>query len=848
MPRTAQPLGLRLALFAAIYVGMSSTFVAANRHWPIGEAFWPYTGIGLAGILLFGFRIWPLILALNFLLQLTHYSPGIAAAQALSETVEVCTAGWLLEKAGFRPQMERFRDALLLLAVGGLAGAFLGAGLKQLVLLMVKVNTWEQFKFFWLAWWRGDGLGIVIFTPILLSWMGSRPQNSVRGKRLEAAALLLTVGVLSFAILGANAPSPTEHNPLVDLFFVVVFWAATRFGIRGGVTIAGVAAFVTLIEALRQFGNAPPSTFSAGFRDVWIFLSVLAGSSLLMATAIAERAQVNARNAQWVDAFRAAAIGVSEGTGERFFQLLVQHLAVALRVDAVFVGAVSPSCDAVHTLAFFSKGELKTNFDYGFQGTPCREIFSKHRCYYPTRAAQAFPGDPVIQELAAEAYLAVPLFSSNMEPLGLVAVLHPRAIEDEGLADSILQIYSTRAAAELERLRTEESLRHSEERFRQVQKMQALGTLAGGIAHDFNNVLTVIKGGSSLALDNVPKESPAYEDLCEVQKAADRAAALTGHLLAFSRQQIVRKRTFEINDSIRDLSKMLHRVLGEDIKLKTDFDPGCGSIDADPAQFDQVIMNLAVNGRDAMPNGGTLVFATRKVRLGVKNPLSVKPGAYVEVNVADSGVGMDRETQERIFEPFFTTKPVGQGTGLGLATVYGIMQQLEGHVSVLSELGKGATFRLLFPCSVSKIADMAADPKVVNGRGDETILLVEDDAALRHLVQRILDTSGYTVLSAGGVQDAERILQEFTGKIALVVTDVVMPDGGGEELVAKLTQKRPETKVLFISGYTDGRVPEKYLAGDQAGFLAKPFEPAELTAKVRRVLDDGHAMVASSSL
>src|SRR4051794_22924141 len=281
----ARRTNLRLLLFAAIYVSISSAFVVANRHWPIGETFWPYTGIGLAGILLFGFRIWPLIFGLNFALQIIHYSALGAAAQALAETAEVCTAAWLLQRTGFRVTLQRFRDAILLLIVGGVAGAFLGAGLKQLVLLSLKLSSWEQFKFYWVAWARGDGLGIVIFTPILLSWMGNQWKQSFPGKRFEAWGLLFIVGLLSWSVLYSGGIYGNQHNSSIDLFFVAVFWAATRFGVRGGMTISAIAAFVALIESLREFGGAGPAALSEGFFNLWIFLSLLSGSSLLMAAA-----------------------------------------------------------------------------------------------------------------------------------------------------------------------------------------------------------------------------------------------------------------------------------------------------------------------------------------------------------------------------------------------------------------------------------------------------------------------------------------------------------------------------------------------------------------------------------
>lgn len=382
--------------------------------------------------------------------------------------------------------------------------------------------------------------------------------------------------------------------------------------------------------------------------------------------------------------------------------------------------------------------------------------------------------------------------------------------------------------------------RDLEDRFRQSQKMEAIGVLAGGIAHDFNNLLTAINGYSDLVLRQLNADDPIKGQITEIKNAGDRAAALTGQLLAFSRKQILKPRVHNLNSVISEIEKMLRRIIRENIELRTKLAPDLGNIKADPGQIEQVIMNLAVNARDAMPGGGMLVIQTENYYLGedyVSQNLAVTPGDFVRISVTDTGEGMDEETQRRIFDPFFTTKEVGKGTGLGLSTVYGIVKQSGGDIMVYSELGKGTTFKIYLPCVDEQIQrpKWAGDAEE-DLSGTETILLVEDEDIVRHLVYEILTSNGYKVLVAGTGAAAIEIAENYTKEIHLLLTDVIMPKMGGTELQKTLSAFKPDIKVLFMSGYTDDAISQSGVLNTGTAFIEKPFTPDKLARKVRELL------------
>jgi two-component system cell cycle sensor histidine kinase/response regulator CckA len=383
--------------------------------------------------------------------------------------------------------------------------------------------------------------------------------------------------------------------------------------------------------------------------------------------------------------------------------------------------------------------------------------------------------------------------------------------------------------------------RRLEEQLVQSQKMEAVGRLAGGIAHDFNNLLTMILGYSDLALGQLPPDSPICAEIQEIKKAGERAAALTHQLLAFSRKQIVEPRVLSLNELVTDLSKMLSRLIGEDVELVTALDPTLHNVRADLSQIEQVLMNLAVNARDAMPDGGRLVIETRNVdsyEPFSSDPVKPPPRPYVLLAVSDSGAGMDAETQSHVFEPFFTTKEPGKGTGLGLATVYGIVKQSGGDIWVKSEPGKGARFEVYLPRVDERAVrvDPAAAP-AGPARGSETILVAEDEEAVRHLARRILEAGGYTVLAAAHPAQALEIAGAHSGSIDLLVTDVIMPGMSGPRLSERLSALRPGIKVLFISGYADAEIAERGVLHAETALLQKPFTPEALLRRVRDVLE-----------
>ena len=379
-----------------------------------------------------------------------------------------------------------------------------------------------------------------------------------------------------------------------------------------------------------------------------------------------------------------------------------------------------------------------------------------------------------------------------------------------------------------------------EEQFLQAQKMESIGRLAGGVAHDFNNLLSIINGYADFALESIPEGTPLREDVQQIRFAGDKAAALTRQLLAFSRKQILQPEIVELKWLLEDLEKLLRRLIGEDIELLVISAEDLGHVRADPGQIEQVIINLAVNARDAMPMGGRLTIEARDMELDetfASQHMAVAPGSYVLLSVSDTGIGMDSATQARMFEPFFTTKEMGKGTGLGLATVYGIVKQSGGSIWVYSEVGRGTTFKIFLP-RVGEAADVFQKaPVEVSGGGNETILLVEDEESLRLMVQRILEDAGYRVIAASQGEEALHLLANSGDHVALALTDVVMPGINGLELTEKLTAIAPALKVLYMSGYTDDAIVYRGALHENTLFISKPFTAAALTRKVREVLD-----------
>jgi signal transduction histidine kinase/ActR/RegA family two-component response regulator len=392
-----------------------------------------------------------------------------------------------------------------------------------------------------------------------------------------------------------------------------------------------------------------------------------------------------------------------------------------------------------------------------------------------------------------------------------------------------------------ERVQTQAALQESEERLRHSQKMEAVGRLAGGVAHDFNNLLTAIIGYAELIAER-SGDGTTREEARLIGKAGEQAAGLTRQLLAFSRKQILQPRVIDLNALVRDMQRLLRRIIGEHIDLRVETNASESRVLADPTQLEQVILNLGVNARDAMPRGGVLTMRTVNALVTTgsdRDGTQLPPGRYVALIVQDTGCGMDIETKERVFEPFFTTKGPGKGTGLGLATVYGIVRQSGGTILVDSKPGEGTTFTIQLPQAEAPVEDLQLTiAGEARSRDSETVLVVEDEDIVRELVCTVLSEQGYQVLCAANGAEGLRLADEHPGKIDLLVTDVIMPGMSGPEVAAQLRESRPETRVLFVSGYSDGDITDQGVLAPQLRFLEKPFTPDALGMKVREVLDE----------
>ncbi len=458
------------------------------------------------------------------------------------------------------------------------------------------------------------------------------------------------------------------------------------------------------------------------------------------------------------------------------------------------------------------------------------------------RSSGRYQFPPFVADHRVTSALSVALHRQDGPTGCVIACTSRRHIftRDDGL---FLQAVSNVLAGALERHTAEQGLLQSQTRLQSVQKMEAIGRLAGGIAHDFNNLVQAIGGYTEILLRRLPEQNPLRRNAEEIKKAGDRAAALTRQLLAFSRQQVLQPTVLDLNTVVSNIDQLLHRLIGEDVELRTQLAHDLGHVRADAAQIEQVLMNLAVNARDAMEDGGTLTIRTSNVdlsRTDQREPFTVVAGPYVLLSVADTGCGMPADVKARAFEPFFTTKEPGRGTGLGLSTVYGIVKQSGGYIWVDSEVGKGTSVRIYLPrvrVAERTPAESRRFTPASTPRGSETLLLVEDEEGVRDLIREWLVGHGYAVLAAGNGVEALDVSSSFSGRIDLLLADVVMPQMGGPALAKRLTALRPETRVIYLSGYADEALGDRQVIENGAAFLQKPFALESLVRKIREVLD-----------
>ena len=792
----ARALALAAAYFVVAKIGL--------RYATIGPSIspvWPPTGLAVAALVLLGPRYWPAILLGAFVANATTSIPVLAAVGiACGNTAEAMLAAYLLRhRAGQHLALDDLRGVRTLVAVaapvGALASATVGVTSLWLAHVVPAVGVWSALS----VWWAGDYLGALVVAPVLLTWVGPAGERIGRRTALEMSLLVGGAVLATMAIFGGLLPAsllPPAEYPF--LLFPFVVGAALRFGPRGASLLTMTVAMLVVGYTVRGGGPFVMQTVPSTNTALLLYIGILAvtGLSLGPATPRHERA-------------------------ERALRTANEHLAAVIQSSPLAIYTLDPTS----TVRTWNRAAEAL---YGWRaeeviGRPLptigHDVEDHGRLRDRVLRGEALRGVEVTRRRKDGTLVNISLS---------VAPLHDAA----GRVTGMLSL-----AADV----TE--MRQLEGQYRQAQKMEAVGRLAGGIAHDFNNLLTAIIGTTALVLEDLGLESRARLDIQEIEKAAKRAAGLTRQLLIFSRQQVLEPRALDLNALVANLEKMLQRLIGEDIELLTKPAASLGAVRADPGQLEQAIVNLVVNARDAMPQGGRLTIETADVELDrsyVAGHVPTQPGRYVLLAISDTGVGMDGATKARLFEPFFTTKEPGRGTGLGLATVYGIVKQSGGYIWAYSELGHGTTFKVYLP----RVAELAEAPESTTGtptpaRGSETILVVEDQEEVRKLTQRVLEARGYAVLAAANGAEALEIVDRHATPIHLMITDVVMPGMNGREVAQLACAKRSDLKVLFVSGYTGEAVLQNRLLEPGVAFLQKPFTPDVLARKTREVLDDG---------
>jgi PAS domain S-box-containing protein len=792
------------ALLVAIYYG---TARLGLRYASIGQSvslIWPPTGIAIAALTMLGLRYWPAIALGAFLANAATPVPlAVAATIGIGNMLEALVAAFLMRRiAGSHPQLDDIHHVrtFLLLAVplGALCSALIGS-FSLWVSGSVPTSTLPVTV---LIWWTGDLLGGLVVAPLLFAWISS--PESIHSNRRLAEVVLLCVGTVLAVELGMGGMIDNRMLARVEyayLLFPFVVWAALRFGVRGASLMTFTVTAVAVGYTITGGGPFVSATSTRTLFGVASYLIAVAVTGLVLAAAVRwERYQATKALTQSQEQLRRA-------------------------LDAARMGIWFWSVEN-GTLTW--DDNLRQLYGLG----PDEQIST-----YEDFLARVHPDD---RERVGSAVRRVLEDGGELDHEFRIVLSDGRVrwIADHGEIRQDEQgrpVYLTGICTDVTERRV------AEDRLRQAHRMESVGRLAGGVAHEANNQMSVVLGASGFILQRTDVPEPVRVDVEFIQKAAQRTAAVTAQLLAFSRRQILKPEVLNLNALVQNWAPVLRRLMGEDCGVTLNLAQGIGAVRADPGQVEQVLLNLALNARDAMPRGGRISVETFESELtpaytSSKPGTSIQTGRYVVLAVTDTGHGMDKETQSHIFEPFFTTKGVGQGTGLGLSTVYGIVKQSGGYIWVYSEPGQGTTFKIYLPLQSVAVSSPQPDSLPTQAMGGETILVVEDEAGVRHMMSRALEDAGYRVLQANGAAEAIEIVIRNSGKISLLLTDIVMPGRNGRELASLIEELSPGIPVLFTSGYTDGEIERRGLLQPGAAFVQKPLTPGALVSAVQKTM------------
>ena len=833
---------LATAYFVAGKIGLAFAFVHGNV-----TLIWPPTGIAVAAVCIFGYRMWPALALGAFFTTASTGAPLLfAAAAAVGNPLQALAAVYLLRRlASFDRALGRIRDVLWFVALAAAASPLISATVGLAGLHLTGLTTWTDSPIVWFVWWSGDAMGVLLVAPLLLTLPDWRAEKWPPGRIAEGAALLLGAVIICRWIYQDTGDFEMT-GALTYLAFPFVIWAGVRFEQRGAAAVIFITTAVAVWATASGQGPFAQGDLRASLLSLYGYLSVFGTAGMLLAAAVMERRRA------------LATAELFHGTLEKTVRLRTEELAAAnarlraqigkssraeralreseerLRQATQLAGLGHYVWDAVADRCLYCSEEHAR-----IHGTTVEEYVAR-ACALGGEFLFTHPEDRERVRAAFEALRAGQPF--EMEYRVLTAdgeTRHVRELARPVFDDSgaVVQEYGT--------IQDVTESKQIENKLRQTQKMEAVGHLTGGIAHDFNNLLAVIMGNAELlaqrhGADDRPTQA--------VLRAASRGAELTQQLLAFSRKQPLNPQPVRLSDVVSEMSELLERTLGETIQVRTSTSPGLWDASADPGQLENALLNLAINARDAMPDGGVLTIKTYNDYVEDHDTilrLDTNPGPYVVLSVGDTGGGMSSEVLEHAFEPFFTTKEAGKGSGLGLSMIYGFVKQTGGHVTIDSTPGRGTTVKLYLPRALAAAEEPSRAPTTDPRGHGETVMVLEDDPDVRELAVTMLQGLGYEVLEA---RDGAAALELLGGasRIDLLLSDIVLPGGlSGRTVATRARRRSPNLKVLFMSGYAeaDAAVVCDGPWDEDAEVLNKPFRRHDLARQVNAALKAAPARV-----